>query len=84
MKPNPQVFPERPHSSPSSTPPLNYSNPCIPSFITREELKDILVEVLRMKESSGPSQSTTKSGAPGPTAEPDTEANEKESTKEVA
>ncbi|EEH40126.2 hypothetical protein PAAG_08975 [Paracoccidioides lutzii Pb01] len=81
MKPNPQVFPERPHSSPSSTPSPNYSNPCVPSFVTREELKDILVEVLRMKESSGPSQSTTKSGAPGPTAELDTEANENESTK---
>ncbi|OJD11906.1 hypothetical protein AJ78_07412 [Emergomyces pasteurianus Ep9510] len=82
MKPNPQVFPERPHSSPSSTPPPNYSNPCVPSFVTREELKDILVEVLRMKESSSPSQFTANSGAPGPTAESDTKAKEKESIKE--
>ncbi|EDN02618.1 predicted protein [Histoplasma mississippiense (nom. inval.)] len=83
MKPNPQDFPECPHSSPSSTPPPNYSNPCVPSFVTREELKDILVEVLRMKESSSPSQSTAQSTAPNPTAELDTKANEKESTKEV-
>ncbi|EGE09447.1 hypothetical protein TEQG_08849 [Trichophyton equinum CBS 127.97] len=48
-----QDLPKHPHSSPSSTPPPNYSTPCIPSFVTREELKDILVEVLRARESSG-------------------------------
>ncbi|OJD16913.1 hypothetical protein AJ78_02950 [Emergomyces pasteurianus Ep9510] len=83
MKPNPQDFPERPHSSPSSTPPPNYSNPCVPSFVTREELKDILVEVLRMKESSSPLQSTAQSTSPSSITEPDTKANEKKSIKKV-
>ncbi|EEQ35373.1 hypothetical protein McanMca71_004760 [Microsporum canis] len=73
-----QNLPKHPHSSPSSTPPPNYSTPCVPSFVTREELKDILMEVLRAKESSGTAQTT-----PGPTTEPDMQADEDKLDKET-
>ncbi|KAF3484267.1 uncharacterized protein GIQ15_03591 [Arthroderma uncinatum] len=73
-----QDLPKHPHSSPSSTPPPNYSTPCVPSFVTREELKEILVEVLRARESSGTAQTT-----PSPTTEPDTQADEHKLAKET-
>ncbi|GBF63954.1 hypothetical protein TMEN_6622 [Trichophyton mentagrophytes] len=68
-----QDLPKHPHSSPSSTPTPNYSTPCVPSL-----LKDILVEVLRARESSGTAQTT-----PSPTTEPDTQADEHKLDKEI-
>ncbi|EGE00674.1 hypothetical protein TESG_08666 [Trichophyton tonsurans CBS 112818] len=71
MKPNGQDFPEHPHSSPASSPPPNYSTPCVPSFVTREEPKDILVEVLRAKEPLGTPQTDTSTAT-----EPDKQADD--------